>query len=140
MDALVNGITKLSDKTNYNRALNSIHGTSGLNYVNDYYVNRVEQPKLNGWINAVEESIWRMKASGVKIGCNRFMVCAQQHGTAGYFDTDVVLNPADMVEDVKAIFRNPMIRQYKCPQDCLLAPFDNGTAVNCKMILEFFFE
>ena len=140
LNALVNGITKLSSKTNYNRALKSIHGTSGLNYVNNHYVNGVEQPKLNGWINAVEESIRSMKASGVKIDCNLIMVCAQQYGTAGYFDTDAFLNPADMVEDVKANFKNPVIRQYKCPHDCLLAPFDNGTAVNYKMILEFLFE
>ena len=64
----------------------------------------------------------------------------QQYGTARYFDTDAFLNPADMVEDVKAIFKNPVIRPYKCPQDCLLAPFDNGAAVNYKMILEFLFE
>ena len=81
-----------------------------------------------------------MKASGVKIDCNLIMVCAQQYGTAGYFDTDAVLNPADMVEDVKVIFKSPVIRQYECPHDCLLAPFDNGTAVNYKMILEFSFE
>ena len=81
-----------------------------------------------------------MKASGVKNDCKLIMVCAQQYGATRYFDTDVFSNPADVMEDVKAIFKNPAIRQYKCPHDCLLAPFDNGTAVNYKMILEFLFE
>ena len=77
-NALVNGIAKLSDRSKLNKAFINIHGTSGLNYVNNYYVNRVDQPKLNGWINAVEASILSMKASGIQIGCNLIMVCAQQ--------------------------------------------------------------
>ena len=81
-----------------------------------------------------------MKASGVEIDCNLLMVCAQQYGAAGYFDTDAFLNLADMVEDVKATFKKPVIRQYKCPHDCLLAPFDNGTAVNYQMVLKFVLE
>ena len=64
----------------------------------------------------------------------------KQYGTARYFDTDAFLNPADMVEDVKAIFlKNPVIRQYECPHDCLLAPFDDGTAVNYKILHDFLF-
>ena len=85
-------------------------------------------------VDSENESEWRQ--SRLKL----IMVCAQQYGTAGYFDTDAFLNPADMVEDVKAIFKNPIIRQYNRPHDCLLAPVDNGTAVNYKMSLGSLFE
>jgi hypothetical protein len=130
INALINGIDKKTDKTNYNKALNEIYGTVDLEYVNHNYTSVVEQPKFNGWINFVQNSL-----NGVKLNYNVSLICSQQYGKSGYFVSDAFLNPQYMVEDIRKIFKDPKIRQYRCGHDCLVSP-----SIDFKMMLDFLFE
>jgi len=106
INALINGPNKPSDKTDYNRALNSIHRTKGLNYIHNGYTAVVAQPKLNGWINYVESSTDLMKKNNVKIDCDVYLVCSKKYGTYGYFQHDQYLNPQYILEDIKSIYNS----------------------------------
>jgi hypothetical protein len=139
LNALVNGTDKPNDKTYYNKALNNIYNTKDLCYINYNYTGRVIQPILVGWLSFVEVSTRTMKSSELQIDCPVRMVCSQSYGTVGYFVSDHLLNPAFMVEDCKALFKNLEFRQYKAGHDTLLSPFDNGTGISYKDVLDYLF-
>lgn len=139
LNALINGANKRSDKSDYNRALNSIHGTKGLNYIHNGYTGDVAQPKLSGWINYVESSTNIMKLGNVKIDCDVSLVCSETYGTTGYFQSDQYLNPQYILEDIKCIYKNPKVKQFRTTHDCLITPYDNGNNINFKDVLDFLF-
>ena len=78
-----------------------------------------------------------MKSSKLQINCPVRLVCSQSDGTTGYFVSDAFLNPEFMIEDCKALFKQLEYRQYKAGHDTLLSPFDNGTRISYKDILEY---
>jgi hypothetical protein len=137
INALVNGSNAPNDKTYYNKALNNIHNTKDLCYIHFNYTGRVKQPAFAGWFSFVEMQTRIMKSSELQIDCPVKMVCSQSYGTAGYFVSDAFLNPAFMVEDCRALFKNLEYRQYKTGHDMLLSPFDNGTGISYKDILDY---
>jgi len=140
LHGIVFGRNKKSDKTNYNRALNSIHKTTGLDYINYSYTGHVQQPICVGWINFVELATHDMTQSDVMIDYNTVLVCSEKYGTTGYFKTDAFLNPYDTIHDMSKIYTNLKYKQFPCPHDCLLAPYDNGTGCNWTRILDYLFE
>jgi hypothetical protein len=108
-----------------------------LNYIHNGYTAVVAQPKLNGWINYVESSTDLMKKNNVKIDCDVYLVCSKKYGTDGYFQYDQFLNPQYILEDIKSIYKNPNIKQFKTTHDCLLTPYDNGNNISFKDVLDF---
>ena len=137
INALIHGTNKVSDKTFYNKALNNIHGTNDLCYINFNYTGKVKQPAFAGWIAFVELYTRIIKMTKVQIDCPVRMVTSQSYGTTGYFNTDAYLNPEYMVEDCKEMFKNLEYRQFKVGHDALLDPSDNGYATTYVDILDY---
>ena len=65
------------------------------------------------------------------------MVTSQSYGTIGYFNTDAFLNPEDMIEDCKEMFKNLEYRQFRVGHDALLDPSENGYATTYVDILDY---
>ena len=113
INALVNGRNKPNDKTYYNKALNDIHGTNDLCYINFNCTGKVKQPAFAGWIAFVELYTRIIKMTKVQIDCPVRMVASPSYGATGYFNTGSYSNPEYMVEDCKEMFKNLEYRQLK---------------------------
>ena len=92
--------------------MNNIHGTKDLCYINVNYTGKVKQPAFAGWIAFVALYSRIIKLTKVQIDCPVRMVTSQSYGTTGYFNTDAFLNPEDIVEVCKEIFKNLDFGQF----------------------------
>jgi len=134
INLILNGKNKPIDFTNYYKALKNIYGKINKDFQKNYetplldkkYKSFIEQPKLSGWLNCVENYTNYMKQSKTKILIPTYVICSNNHGDETYFNNDSLLNPNYIIEDVKTICSNVNIKQYNTGHQCLLEPFDDN--------------